>query len=168
MWRNKLAGNRDMYALMVDRGEGPDAEQAIPLDTGHWELEACPMAGGGVAAGADGRILTFWRRGRGLYTATPGLGEVDAVGEGRETLAAAGPDGFHLVWTDSEGQVMTAFDARAGAERTGRPLGHGGNLAVGGAPDGRGPVAVVWESGKEGPANLVYAVLATRSEAENP
>jgi gluconolactonase len=47
MWRNKLAGNRDMYALRVVRGDAAQPGEAVPLDTSHWELEACPMAGGG-------------------------------------------------------------------------------------------------------------------------
>lgn len=168
MWRNKLAGNRDMYALRIARGDAAQPGEAVPLDTSHWELEACPMAGGGVTAASDGRVLTFWRRGQGLYLATPGLGEVDAVGTGREALAVAGPDGFHLVWTDAEGRVMTAVDARAGDERSARVLGRGGNLSAGGAPDGHGPVVAVWESGEDGPAGLRVARLADRRDPEEP
>ena len=166
-WRNKLDENRDMYAMVVKRDEALDVERAMAVDPKHWELKACPMAGGGVAVDAAGTLLTFWRREKGLYATTPGLGEVDPIGEGRETGAAAGHGGFHLLWTDGEGRVMTAFDSREAKERRASALGRGYNTAVAGAPDGQGPVLAVWETGEPGPEALRVAVLAERQTEQN-
>lgn len=165
-WRNKLGENRDMFAMIVKRGDERGVDRAMAVDPKHWELKACPMAGGGVAVSATGTLLTFWRREGGLYATTPGLGEVDAIGEGREAAAASGPGGFHLLWTDGEGRVMTAFDARQAEERQARALGHGYNTAVAGAPDGQGPVLAVWETGEPGAEALRVAVLAERQPPE--
>lgn len=170
-WRNKLGANRDMYALSVKRGETPDAAQAVAVDPEHWAIEGCPMAGGGVAVSASGMPLTFWRRESGLYSSTHGAtsepGAVQTIDEGRETAAAAGPGGFHLVWTDGEGQVMTAFDSYDSKERRAAGLGRGYNTAVAGAPDGQGPVIAVWETGERGAEALRVALLAERKTEPN-
>jgi len=166
-WRNKLGESRDMYAMIVKRGDERGVDRAVAVDSKHWELKACPMAGGGVAVSATGTLLTFWRREAGLYATTPGLGEVDAIGEGREAAAAAGPGGFHLLWTDAQGQVVTAFDSRAAEQRQAHPLGRGYNTAVAGAPDGQGPVLAIWETGEAGPDALRVAVLAERATEQN-
>jgi len=165
-WRNKLGPDRDMYAMIVQRGDERGVERALAVDPQHWELKACPMSGGGVAVSAAGTLLTFWRRESGLYATTPGLGEVDAIGEGREAAAAAGPGGFHLLWTDPEGQVMTAFDAREPGQRHARAMGRGYNTAVAGAPDGQGPVLAIWETGEPGSESLRVATLAERQPPE--
>ena len=167
LWRNSLGGNRDMYALVVKRGETPSASKARPLDTHHWALQACPMAGGGVAVSSQGTWLTFWRREQGLYTSAPGLGEVH-VGDGRETAAAAGPEGFHLVWTDGQGRVLTALARAVTGGLEAAPLGQGLNAVVAGAPDGRGPVLAAWETGEGGPASLRYSILSQRKEPAGP
>ena len=166
-----MGSNRDMYALSVKRGETPDAAKAMAVDPEHWAIEGCPMAGGGVAVSASGMPLTFWRREGGLYSsthaATPEPGAVQTIDEGREAAAAAGPGGFHLVWTDGEGQVMTAFDSYDSKERRAAGLGRGYNAAVAGAPDGQGPVIAVWETGERGAEALRVAILAERQTEPN-
>lgn len=121
------------------------------------------MAGGAVAISSTGTPLTFWRRESGLYAkTTPQPGAIQTIDEGREAAAAAGPGGFHLVWTDGEGQVMTAFDSHDSKERRAAGLGRGYNIAVAGAPDGQGPVIAVWETGERGAEALRVARLAER------
>ena len=170
-WRNKLGGDRDMYALTVKRGETPDATKAVAVDPEHWTLEACPMAGGGVAVASTGTPLTFWRREGGLYSSTLATtaetNAIQTIDDGREVAAAAGPGGFHLVWTDGEGQVMTAFDSYDSKERRAAGLGRGYNIAVAGAPDGQGPVIAVWETGQRGAEALSVARLAERKTEQN-
>jgi hypothetical protein len=161
MWRNKLGVHRDMYARVLRRGAQAQAAEAQPLGDGHWELQACPMAGGGVAVSARGELLTFWRRGQGLYTAAPGLSETQ-VGEGREASAAAGPFGFHLVFTDGQGRVTTALAPHLGGVQEVRVLGRGVNVTAAGAPDGNGPVLAVWETGEGSAASLRFEPLAGR------
>jgi hypothetical protein len=163
-FRNKLGGNRDMYALGVLRGSMPDPASAVAVDPEHWALEGCPMAGGAVAISPTGTVLTFWRRESGLYAKrrTPEPSALQTIDQGRETAAAAGPGGFHLVWTDGEGQVMTAFDSHDSKERRAAGLGRGYNTSVAGAPDGQGPVIAVWETGERGAEALRVARLAER------
>jgi hypothetical protein len=160
LWRNNLGGMRDMHLLALGRAEVPNNESQL-LGTGHWELSGCPMAGGGIAVAAGGERLSFWRRGSELFTAVPGLGEA-RVGEGRETSLAAGPDGFHLAWTDTAGRVHTARALHLGGAQDSRPLGRGLNVSVAGAPDGLGPVLVTWETGEGTASSLRSEVLATR------
>jgi hypothetical protein len=50
MWRNQLAGARDMY-LAHSEDNGQTFSQAVKLGRGTWPLNACPMDGGGLATG---------------------------------------------------------------------------------------------------------------------
>ena len=71
MWRNALAGNRDMYlARSMDGGRtfGP-AEKLGRLG---WELNACPMDGGAIAPVAEGRVDTVWMRAGSIFAARAG------------------------------------------------------------------------------------------------
>jgi Neuraminidase (sialidase) len=47
MWRNWLAGNRDMY--IARSPDGTRFSQAEKIGTQSWPLNACPMDGGGLA-----------------------------------------------------------------------------------------------------------------------
>lgn len=163
LWRNRLGATRDMYAMVVRRGAPSAVLEPQELGRGDWELQACPMAGGGAAFSARGELLTFWRRGSGLYTAAPGLGETE-VAQGRETGVAAAPGGFRLAWTDGEGRVLTARALHLGGLQEARVLGRGVNVTVAGAPDGHGPVVVAWETGAGGPGSLRLEVLEPRRE----
>jgi hypothetical protein len=161
LWRNKLGAARDMYVLVLRQADQSVVGDPQALGTEHWELQACPMAGGGMAVSKKGELLTFWRRGSGLFTAAPGLGE-SPVGEGRETSAAAGPGGFHLAWTDGQGGVLTARALHLGGVQEARPMGRGLNVTAAGAVDGLGPVLAVWETGDGTAASLRYEILTDR------
>jgi hypothetical protein len=93
MFRNALAGNRDMYLTGTDGG-------AKKLGRGTWPLEACPMDGGDIARGDDG-WWTAWRRADTVYLARPGEDEV-AVGKGEQPVVAHAAEGPHVVWTDGD------------------------------------------------------------------
>src|SRR5260370_1332262 len=54
MWRNALDGNRDMYVAHSKDG-GVSFGRARKLGEGSWELNACPMDGGGLAIDAQGK-----------------------------------------------------------------------------------------------------------------
>lgn len=161
LWRNRLGAHRDMFVRVLGRASQAPAREAQRLGEGHWELSACPMAGGGLAVSARGELLTFWRRGQGLYTAAPGLAET-LVAEGRETSVAAGPDGFHLAFTDGRGRVQAALAPHLGGVLDAHELGRGVNVTAAGAPDGNGPVLAVWETGDGTAASLRFERLAER------
>lgn len=71
MWRNWLGGARDLWAAVSTDG-GAHFAAAHKLGSGSWKLQACPMDGGGLAVGAEGRLLTAWRRESSVFT-TSGL-----------------------------------------------------------------------------------------------
>jgi hypothetical protein len=63
LWRNQIAGARDMYLIDSTDG-GKTFGKAVKLGSGTWMLKACPMDGGGLAANAAGRVETVWMRNR--------------------------------------------------------------------------------------------------------
>jgi hypothetical protein len=119
------------------------------------------MAGGGVAVSRRGELLSVWRRQSALFLSAPG-GEETELGAGREGAAAAGPDGFQLVWTDADGKVLAARVPGPGPVSEPRVLGRGLNVSAAGPPDGRGPVVAAWETGAGGADSLRYEVLSPR------
>jgi hypothetical protein len=107
MWRNALAGSRDMY--LSRSADGRTFSAAEKIGRGTWKIDACPMDGGGVAV-AGGRTVTAWRRGSDLYLAEGShsekiiaRGKDIALAVGRSTWAAwSGTEGIE-VWTSSKG-----------------------------------------------------------------
>jgi hypothetical protein len=94
MWRNWLGGSRDMYlARSLDGIHFANPEK---LGTGTWQLNACPMDGGGLVVTPNG-IRTAWRRNKEIFFASPGKKEV-SMGEGVDVALSAGADGVYAVW----------------------------------------------------------------------
>ena len=57
MFRNSLAGNRDMY-VATSKDDGKTFVPAKKVGQGSWKLNACPMDGGMLAAGPKGSLVT--------------------------------------------------------------------------------------------------------------
>src|SRR5262249_26350450 len=100
LWRNWLAGARDMY-LIVSSDGGRTFAPASKLGRGTWPLDGCPMDGGGVAAGPPG-IRTVWRRGETVFAAAAGEREEDR-GTGSQPVVAAARGGFRRAPRDGAG-----------------------------------------------------------------
>lgn len=99
MFRNVLAGNRDMYTLRFTTGKiisGPDKAGA-----GTWAINACPMDGGGIVL-SKGRMVTAWRRDQDVFLATTGGPEI-RLGRGRDVALAARGDRIFVVWNEAGG-----------------------------------------------------------------
>jgi hypothetical protein len=101
MWRNALNGARDMYLTRSRDGESFGKPEK--LGTGSWELNACPMDGGGLVL-AGGRVVTAWRRDRQIFIDTPGEAET-SIGEGVDVSIAGGPGGVSTLWSTAQGIV---------------------------------------------------------------
>jgi hypothetical protein len=99
MWRNVLGGARDLYLTRSREDRFADTPQK--LGKGRWELNACPMDGGGLAL-VKGRAVTAWRRERTIYLARPGEEEIP-IGEGTDVALAAGPAGPYALWSTPQG-----------------------------------------------------------------
>ncbi|MES1257964.1 MAG: sialidase family protein [Acidobacteriota bacterium] len=99
MWRNALAGSRDMY--LARSKDGNSFGKPARMGEGTWQLNACPMDGGGLVM-SDHRIITAWRRNKEIYFASPGEKET-GVGEGTDVALAAGPAGVYAIWSSATG-----------------------------------------------------------------
>lgn len=100
MFRNWLDGNRDMYLVRSD-DRGKTFGPAARLGSGTWKLNACPMDGGGLQVGADGKPLAIWRReGEVFLSAGPNLEQ--RIGVGRHPILATTPRGPALAWTEGK------------------------------------------------------------------
>ena len=58
MWRNVLNGNRDLYIATTK--DGATFSKAQKLGKGSWQLNACPMDGGGIVS-LNGKLISAWR-----------------------------------------------------------------------------------------------------------
>ncbi len=101
MWRNALAGNRDMYLARSQDG-GRTFSSPTKLGAGNWQLNACPMDGGGLAQSPDGKITSVWRREKEIYLASDN-GPETPVHEGKNPSIAATKSGVFVAWSSPEG-----------------------------------------------------------------
>lgn len=99
MFRNWLGGSRDLY--LTKSRDGVNFSAPERLGTGTWQLNACPMDGGGLVV-AGGRIVSAWRREKDIFLASPGEKEVD-LGSGIDVSIAAGPSGVYAIWSTPAG-----------------------------------------------------------------
>ena len=154
MFRNGLGGNRDMYCLRsADAGKtfGP----AEKLGLRSWKLDACPMDGGAIAIGPDGRLSSAWMRAGSMFTASPGEPE-HPLGPGVQGWTAIGPDGPVSAWLDRRPGRLVTLLPNASTPITLADRGNDPMLAS--ALDGRGPVVAVWES-PAGSSPISFQVL---------
>jgi hypothetical protein len=149
MWRNSLAGARDMF-LARSKDDGRTFGAAEKLGHGTWPLKACPMDGGGVAV-SGGRVATVWRREETVYAATPGDEEA-SLGRGRNASVAFGPGGVNIAWQGGEGEILLK---RPGAAV--EVIGPGKFPMFGAPPGGKGPLILVWEDPQAGAMSRLLA-----------
>jgi hypothetical protein len=130
MWRNALGGARDMY--LATSQDGITFSTPEKLGNGTWQLNACPMDGGGLAV-SPGKILTAWRRDGNIFLAEPGKPE-QPVGAGKDVALALSGAHAYALW--SNGATLEAWTggkvsllSSAGAFPSLCPLPDGGVLA---------------------------------------
>jgi hypothetical protein len=100
MFRNWLQGNRDLY-LIESGNNGQTFSAAQKLGNGSWKLNACPMDGGGLAINKNGKIQTVWWREGNIFTAIPGIPEVE-IGQGRNCSIATVNNKNIFAWTEDQ------------------------------------------------------------------
>lgn len=105
MFRNWLAGNRDLY-LSTSNDGGKTFDSAQKLGTASWALEGCPMDGGALSLDADKQIQTVWNRKGLIYWCQPGQPEIK-IGEGRSVnMASRGTDNL-FCWVQNDHIILT-------------------------------------------------------------
>ena len=102
MFRNSLAGDRDMY--LAESKDGVAFPSATKLGTGSWVLSACPMDGGAVAFSAAG-VVSTWRREGDVFLAA-GHEPERRLGAGRDPVVGQFQNRQDLAWSTSEGVVL--------------------------------------------------------------
>ena len=147
MWRNAVAGSRDLYAAS-SRDGGETFSTSMKLGSGTWRLNACPMDGGSALVRPDGELLTAWRRDKSLFAADgkgerrlSALGLHPVVGWSQSAPFYLWQEGMKLMWRRGE-QPAELFAA-------------GGAFAsVAAASPGKSAV-VVWEGSAAGAKTIV-------------
>ena len=139
MWRNHVGNARDMW-VRLSSNSGATFNSPSKLGSGTWNLNACPMDGGGV--GIDGKaVQTIWRRENTLFTIAPPATQETSLGEGKNgTILMAGKI-VYRAWQKGD-RILCAIDAQEP-----RDLGAGNYPHLAGGADVQAPVIVVWESG---------------------
>ena len=147
MWRNAVAGSRDLYAAS-SRDGGETFSTSMKLGSGTWRLNACPMDGGSALVRPDGELLTAWRRDKSLFAAD---------GKGERRLSALG---LHPVvgWSQSAPFYLWQEGSKLMWRRGEQPaelFAAGGAFAsVAAASPGKSAV-VVWEGSAAGAKTIV-------------
>ena len=109
MWRNVIDGSRDFYE--TSSADGTHFGPARKLGTGTWKLDACPMDGGGLAIGQDGKAISAWRRETDIFLAEGATEQ--RVGPGKDVALARNGQGTYLVWTHEGGiEALTPKSAK--------------------------------------------------------
>lgn len=141
LWRNSLAGARDMY--VASSADGITYGKATKLGSGSWPLDACPMDGGAIAAIAAGKIATVWRREQDVFLMVDGQREERRLGVGEQPWIAPTDRGPVVVWLSKRGQAaMLLPPGGSPVELAARAY----DPVIASGPEGRGPVVVAWET----------------------
>ncbi len=119
LFRNSMDGNRDMYLVRSEDG-GRTFGPAEKLGIGSWKLAACPMDGGALQVGADGKPLSVWRRGEEVFSSA-GPNAEQPLGVGKQPVLAVTTRGPVFAWTEGKAlkvkspaqNVATALDSDA-------------------------------------------------------
>ena len=106
MFRNSLAGHRDMYVAVSS--DGVMFTPARKLGTGSWALDACPMDGGALSFSADG-VVSTWRREGDVFLTTDHTPE-RRLGAGRDPVVAHFQSRQDVAWSASDGVVLVRND----------------------------------------------------------
>ncbi len=102
MFRNSLAGARDMYLFSTD-DLGKKFTDAQKLGQGTWMLNACPMDGGSLSIDKKGQPYTCWRRENGVFSTSADGTKETSVSPGQQPWAALGRQGPHVMWANRMG-----------------------------------------------------------------
>jgi hypothetical protein len=102
MFRNNLAGLRDMY--VAESKDSVTFSPARKLGTGTWTLNACPMDGGAVALTAEG-VLSTWRREGDVFLARELIPE-RRLGAGRDPVVGHFQNHQDVAWSAPDGIML--------------------------------------------------------------
>ena len=138
MFRNKVNGSRDLY-LTQSETAGKTFSEPLKLGKGTWQLNACPMDGGGLVISPASGITTVWQRAGKVYVAKPGAVEQE-ISAGRR-CSIASPENPVITWQQGEDLKLMILKENRTVD-----VGKGGFLKVARTQDGK--ILGVWEADK--------------------
>ncbi len=151
MFRNSLAGNRDMY-VADSSDDGQTWSSPTQLGGGHWKLDACPMDGGALSPDEDAHLVSLWRRQDAIYKDVPGETE-DRIGVGQQPWIYGRLGGYGVYLKRRPGPLMGFH----GKEAPTKIADDANDPMVAGPFAGNGPVVAVWTTSK---GEIMEKVLA--------
>ena len=151
MFRNSLAGNRDMY-IADSTDDGQTWSTPIQLGGGHWKLDSCPMDGGALSADDEAHVVSLWRRADTVYRDAPGEAE-DRIGVGQQPWVYGRLGGYGVYLKRRPGPLM-AFHGNEAPEKIADDA---DDPVVAGPAHSQGPVVAVWTTSK---GEIMEKVLA--------
>jgi hypothetical protein len=149
LWRNLLQGARDLYL-----SETTDSLRFTParkLGQGTWLLNACPMDGGSLAYGPEGKTHPVWKRERTLFAGDDLAMEAKLAQPAAQAVTAYIGATPLTVWESNGVLMLQRGDAPPG------PYAPGGKFA---SIDGRGNRAVVaYEGMADGHRTILAEII---------
>ena len=154
LFRNSIGGNRDMYVMTSNDG-GKSFSDARKLGAGTWQLDACPMDGGMLAAGPNGALATVWRRDGNVFAAAGDGSPEILLGPGQQPWIAGTSQGSAIVWTAGrEGDLLVHSTATAKSLKLADAA---RDPVIASSANGDGPVIACWESKLNGKSSVMAA-----------
>lgn len=111
MWRNAIAGDRDMWIATRPAGASKFSP-ARKSGEGSWQLAACPMDGGRLIALGNGDFAGIWQRAGTVFYAPP-RGPEKPLGPGKQPVALVQADGARIVWQQGTDLVTAKLPSAA-------------------------------------------------------
>lgn len=163
MFRNSLAGNRDMY-ITTSNDAGATFAFAEKIGSGSWKLNACPMDGGMLATTPEGTLESVWRREGEAFTVSNANSKEQSLGRGAQPWVASTENGPVIVWTAArEGDLLVQVP---GSKQPRKVASAARDPMVASGINGRGPVIACWESKRNGQSEVFVARVVI--EHSNP
>ena len=150
MWRNSIAGNRDLWLATEAIGAGGFSAQKLGM--GSWALNACPMDGGDILALGGGAFTTVWQRAGEVYYCAPGGMEI-GLGKGKQPVGVHVGGRSMVFWQDGN-QLMMTRDANKSA-----PAKHAENARYPSVVATGDHAVLAYEQGKAGETRIVIERL---------
>jgi hypothetical protein len=98
-FRNWLMGSRDIY-YTVSQDTGKTFTAPKKSGTGTWQLNSCPMDGGGLSVSENGKVSTAWRRDNDVYYWSESQAE-QKVGSGRDVSMSQNKANTVIAWQEN-------------------------------------------------------------------
>lgn len=103
-FRNWIMGSRDIY-YTVSNNKGKSFSVPAKSGAGTWQLNACPMDGGGLSLSGSGKVSAAWRRNGEVYYWTENQAE-KKLATGRDVSMAQNGNVVYVAWQNNKKVIV--------------------------------------------------------------